>query len=140
MSQKKTGYLVVFNTLIEIQRAYDFIRKGKENQMEIYKTRKYEIKINVDFYMLYRGRLENLEKDLKSLIRNLYLKARSGRASDKRSHFRRFSSIFNNYMVAFYGKTNMEQRFSALFLKVFQNFFFKQFIKAVIRNKNLRVG
>ena len=139
LGQQKTGYLLVFNTLVEVQRAFNFVKKARENQLEIYKIRKYDIKINVDFFIMYFGRLDALETDLKKVVLALYAQAQIVRPTDKRSHFRKFSMLFNNYMIAFHGKTNMESRFLVIFLKIFQNFFFEEFIAAVIKNKMRKV-
>lgn len=127
--------LIVFQTVAETQRCFAFLKKARENQLEIYKIRKYDIKVNVDFFTLYFGRLEALERDLEGVVSGLFAQAKIVSPTEHRSHFRKFSGFFNHYIIAFHAKTNMESRFLAIFLKVFQNFFFDRFIEAVIANR-----
>lgn len=135
LSQQKTGYLIVFTTLTEIQRCFNFLKKARENQLELYKVRKYDIKVNVDFFSLYLGKLEALERDLQGIVQYLYNLSKVINPTEHKSIFRKFSYYFNHYLVAFHGKITMEPRFLAIFLKVFQNFFFERFIETVIANK-----
>jgi len=134
-AQAKTSVLIVFQTLTETQRCFAFLKKARENQLELYKIRKYDIKVNVDFYLLYPGRLEALERDLQAVVAGLFEQAKIINPTEHKSPFRKFSSFFNHYIIAFHAKIGMESRYLAIFLKVFQNFFFDQFISTVVANK-----
>ena len=137
--QSKSAFLIIFQTVAEVQRCYSFVKKARENQLEIYKIGKYDIKINIDFYRLYSIKFGNLELDIMKVIKKIYSQTKGVNPVDKISRFSKFSMLFNNYMIAFTGATYMEQRYSSIFLKKFQDDYFERLLKRVIKNKMKRV-
>lgn len=49
ISAKDTGFSFVFNTVAEAVRFYSFSKKARQNLVEAYRAKKYEIKCNIDF-------------------------------------------------------------------------------------------
>lgn len=136
LGKEKQALLLVFPTVSEATRSYAFMKKAQENQREIYKMRKYDIKINLDFCIHFSNKLSALEEDFKRIVEGLYNKASQITPKDTApNQMRKFSMLFNSYMVGFNAKTTLEPRYLALFLKIFQNFFFDRMIEKVIKNK-----
>ncbi len=136
LGKEKQAILLVFPTVSEAARCYAFLKKAQENQRETYKMRKYDIKINLDFCIHYSNKLSSLEEDFRRIVESLYSKASQLTPKDTAANqMRKFSMLFNSYMVGFNAKTTLEPRYMALFLKIFQNFFFDRVIEKVIKNK-----
>ncbi len=136
LGKEKQAILLVFQTVSEATRGYQFVKKAQENQREIYKMRKNEIKTNIDFCILYSNNLEGLENSFKQIVSQLFTKASQVSPKDTTpNQMRKFSMLFNSYMIGFNAKSNLEPRYLALYLKIFQNFYFEKVIDKVIKNK-----
>lgn len=132
ISKNKKSFIYVFSNIIEAQRFYFFSQKARMNMLERYKMKNFDIKINVDFCILYAGQLVQLETYFKTIIEQIY--ERSG-AVDPSKTFKNFSQTFNGFMIAFVGKTDFPPRFMGLFIKIYQNTFFNKVIEIVVQKK-----
>ena len=132
ISKQKKSHIFIFNNIIEAQRFYLFSQKAKINIKEKYKMRKHDIKINVDFCLLYAGQLAQLEGFFRYIIDSIY--HRSG-ITDPSKTFRNFSQTFNNFLIGFNCKTDFPARFMGYFIKIYQNTFFNNIIDIVVKQK-----
>ena len=132
ISKNKKSFIYVFSNIIEAQRFYFFSQKARTNMLERYKMKNFDIKINVDFCILYAGQLVQLESYFKAIIEQIY--ERSG-AVDPSKTFKNFSQTFNGFMIGFVGKTDFPPRFMGLFIKIYQNTFFNKVIEIVVQKK-----
>ena len=129
ISKNKKSFIYIFKNIIEAQRFYFFSQKAKMNMLEKYKMRNFDIRINVDWCLLYAGQLTDLERFFKAITNEIYER---GGAVDETQTFKNFSNTFNSFMIAFIGKTDFPARFMGLFIKIYQNFFFERVTEIVV--------
>ena len=129
ISVSKIAYVFVFSNIIECRRFYYFAKKSQENLREYYKMKKYSIKVNVDFCKSYESLVE-LETIFKIIVQNIF--DRSG-ITDKKKVLRNFSLTLNSFFIGFNCKTTFEPRYLAIFLKVYENFFFEKILGNLVK-------